>query len=94
MLFRGVVQEAIGERFGPWIALATASIAFGLAHPLTRTYVVLAAGIGTYLGGLWLMTHERLRHTPRVRAVMDFLAAALTKLSREAQVPEPGRWAA
>ncbi|WP_395614422.1 LysR family transcriptional regulator [Allosphingosinicella sp.] len=44
--------------------------------------------------GLWLMTHERLRHTPRVRAVMDFLAAALTKLSREAQEPEPGRWAA
>jgi DNA-binding transcriptional LysR family regulator len=44
--------------------------------------------------GLWLMTHERLRHTPRVRAVMDFLAAALTRLSRQAQAPEPGRWAA
>lgn len=44
--------------------------------------------------GLWLMTHERLRRTARVRAVMDFLAAALTKLSREAQEPEQGRWAA
>ena len=44
--------------------------------------------------GLWLMTHERLRHTPRIRAVMDFLAAALTRLSREAQIPEQGRWAA
>lgn len=35
---------------------------------------------------LWLLTHERLRHTPRVRAVMDFLGAALTKLAR-AQSP-------
>lgn len=27
--------------------------------------------------GLYLITHERLRHTPRVRAVMDFLAERL-----------------
>lgn len=33
--------------------------------------------------GLWLLTHERLRHVPRVRLVLDFLAAALTKLARE-----------
>jgi len=32
--------------------------------------------------GLWLLTHERLRHVPRVRAVLDFLAAELTKLGR------------
>lgn len=32
--------------------------------------------------GLWLLTHERLRHVPRVRIVLDFLAAALTKLGR------------
>lgn len=28
--------------------------------------------------GLYLITHERLRHTPRVRAVMDFLGERLT----------------
>ena len=28
---------------------------------------------------LWLLTHERLRHTPRVRVVMDFLADRLTR---------------
>jgi DNA-binding transcriptional LysR family regulator len=33
--------------------------------------------------GLWLLTHERLRHTPRVRAVLDFLAERLTRLDRE-----------
>lgn len=33
--------------------------------------------------GLWLLTHERLRHVPRVRLVLDFLARELTKLGRE-----------
>jgi DNA-binding transcriptional LysR family regulator len=33
--------------------------------------------------GLWLVTHERLRHTPRVRAVMDFLGERLTRLAKE-----------
>ena len=33
---------------------------------------------------LWLLTHERLRHAPRGRAVMDFLGARLTKLARAA----------
>ncbi len=30
---------------------------------------------------MWLLTHERLRHTPRVRAVMDFLYERLKKLA-------------
>lgn len=33
--------------------------------------------------GLWLLTHERLRHVPRVRLVLDFLARELTRLARE-----------
>lgn len=32
--------------------------------------------------GLWLLTHERLRHVPRVRLVLDFLAKELTRLGR------------
>ncbi|MBL9070332.1 MAG: LysR family transcriptional regulator [Sphingopyxis sp.] len=32
--------------------------------------------------GLWLLTHERLRRVPRIRIVLDFLAAELTKLGR------------
>jgi DNA-binding transcriptional LysR family regulator len=44
--------------------------------------------------GLWLLTHERLRHTPRVRAVMDFLGARLGQLARQAPVADEGRWAA
>ena len=43
---------------------------------------------------LWLLTHERLRHTPRVRAVMDFLGERLQRLAREAPPSDEGRWAA
>ncbi len=39
---------------------------------------------------LWLLTHERLRHTPRVRVVMDFLGDQLARLARE----QPGEVAA
>lgn len=31
---------------------------------------------------MWLLTHERVRHTPRVRAVIDFLAERLLPLAR------------
>ena len=43
---------------------------------------------------LWLLTHERLRYTPRVRVVMDFLGAALTRLAKQTRAPDEGRWAA
>lgn len=32
--------------------------------------------------GLWLLTHERLRHTPRIRAVLDFVGARLVELAQ------------
>ncbi|HEY0116112.1 MAG TPA: LysR family transcriptional regulator [Allosphingosinicella sp.] len=37
---------------------------------------------------LWLLTHERIRHAPRVRAVMDFLGEGLACLAR--QTPSGG----
>lgn len=43
---------------------------------------------------LWLLTSERLRHTPRVRAVMDFLGAGLARLARTEPASNVGRWAA
>jgi len=33
--------------------------------------------------GIWLVTHERLRHTPRVRAVLDFLYERLIRVAHE-----------
>jgi DNA-binding transcriptional LysR family regulator len=33
---------------------------------------------------LWLLTHERMRHTPRVRIVLDFLYERLRSLAAKA----------
>jgi membrane protease YdiL (CAAX protease family) len=56
MLFRGVLQEVLGARLNPWLGLAAASVVFGLFHPITPAYIVLATGMGAYLGALWLAT--------------------------------------
>lgn len=38
---------------------------------------------------LWLLTHERVRHTPRVRIVLDFLYDGLARLARQEPMPMP-----
>lgn len=57
MLFRGLLQFGlatwIGERNGTWIAMAIASLVFGLAHSISWTYVVLASLVGFYFGWLF-----------------------------------------
>jgi len=96
MLFRGVVQTGIERASGsPWLAVAGASVLFGLAHPITRTYAVLAGLIGVYLGWLFLATGNLL--TPIVtHAAYDFVA--LVYLLREGEIrsiaPEqyPDEW--
>ncbi len=59
LLFRGLVQSALqgwfGEPYGWALAVAVASLAFGICHWLNTTYAVIAAGIGIYLGGLFLL---------------------------------------
>lgn len=53
MLFRGVAQPSLGGWLGaPW-GLVLASLLFGLFHPISITYMVLAAILGFYLGALW-----------------------------------------
>jgi membrane protease YdiL (CAAX protease family) len=52
-LFRGLIQSGLENRFGPIGGLAAASVIFGLAHPISPTYVVVAAAMGAYLGWLW-----------------------------------------
>jgi uncharacterized protein len=54
--FRGAIQASLEGRIGVKLALVVASIAFGAAHPITRTYVVAATFIGAYLGGLFAWT--------------------------------------
>jgi membrane protease YdiL (CAAX protease family) len=83
VLFRGFLQAGLETAFGRWPALAIASAAFGLVHPVTGAYVVIAAALGLYLGLLWVATGNLM--APIVaHGLYDFAAlAAIVKL-REA----------
>jgi membrane protease YdiL (CAAX protease family) len=74
LLFRGVAQLGIEQTSGStWLAVAVASVLFGLAHPLTKTYALLAVLIGIYLGVLLVLTGNLL--VPIVaHAAYDFFA--------------------
>jgi uncharacterized protein len=60
LLFRGLLQGGlalwIGPPWGVWVGLILAAAVFGLAHPITRTYALMAGAIGLYLGGLWIIS--------------------------------------
>ncbi len=75
VLFRGLLQGGLaawlGEPWGVWIALAVASLVFGLAHAITRTYIALAALAGLYLGLLFLWT-DNLVPPILAHAIYDF----------------------
>jgi membrane protease YdiL (CAAX protease family) len=87
MLFRGVAQAAVERWTGsPWLGLAAASALFGLAHPITRTYAVVAAVIGVYFG--WLFTSSGNLVVPIVaHAAYDFVALLYLARAEEAEVP-------
>ena len=86
LLFRGLIQAGVadwlGGPAGPWIALAAASLVFGLAHMISVTYAVIAALIGAYLGLLLIVTDNVL--VPMVaHGLYDFVA--LIYLVRDAR---------
>jgi membrane protease YdiL (CAAX protease family) len=55
-LFRGLAQAELAAHLGWPAGIVLASVLFGLAHPISRTYVAIAALMGLYLGGLYLVT--------------------------------------
>jgi CAAX protease family protein len=55
VLFRGVVQTGLARAVPVWLALTTASVAFGLVHFASRAYAVVAGVMGVYLGSLFLL---------------------------------------
>lgn len=50
LIFRGVLQPYLVRWLGLTPGLLAASLLFGLLHPITAAYVLLAAGLGLYLG--------------------------------------------
>lgn len=52
-LFRGVIQGGLVDYIGLPMAIVVSSVLFGLAHYISRTYVVFAAGLGALFGVLY-----------------------------------------
>ncbi len=90
MLFRGLLQAGLASWLGhggsDWIAIAVASVAFGLVHCVTWTYCVVATLVGAYLGCVFWMSGHLL--VPIVaHALYDFLALVyFVKVKRPGQV--------
>jgi membrane protease YdiL (CAAX protease family) len=55
MLFRGVIQTSISSALGsPW-GLVLASLLFGLLHPISVTYMIMASVLSFYLGSVLIV---------------------------------------
>jgi uncharacterized protein len=73
LFFRGLLQEALTGWLGPWPALTAVALLFGLLHPITPAYFVLASLAGAYLGAAYLATDNLL--VPVIaHALYDFVA--------------------
>lgn len=63
MFFRGILQNLMESRCKPWIALAVASVLFGLSHfnkgaAFNWRYVLLATIAGIFYGRAWRSRHR------------------------------------
>jgi membrane protease YdiL (CAAX protease family) len=74
-LFRGLIQGGLDRVIGPWFAVVISSLLFGLAHPISRAYVVIAMLLGLYLGAL-RMAGASLLVLIAAHALYDFVALA------------------
>jgi membrane protease YdiL (CAAX protease family) len=87
VLFRGAIQGGVTRLATPTVGLLVASMLFGLAHLITRTYAALAALVGIYLGGLFLLFGNLLVPIV-VHATYDFVALSYWIHSRPHQPDE------
>ena len=76
LLFRGVIQAALSRWLGTWAGLGVASLLFGLVHSITPAYAVIAALLGIYLGGVWMVSGNLLTVIV-AHALYDFIALRL-----------------
>ena len=79
MLFRGVIQDTLAAWINPLTGIVLASLLFGLMHPITPFYIILAALMGAFLGWIFIIT-ENLLPPIITHGLYDFLA--LTYLTR------------
>ena len=88
-LFRGALQVGIEPYIGVAFALVTASLIFGLAHAMSKSYFTFATLIGLYFGGLLLWTGSLL--VPMIaHATYDFAALLYgTRFSKRLKSTSP-----
>lgn len=72
LLFRGLLQPMLVDWLDLWPGLLLASLLFGLAHPITPGYVVLATAVGLYLGW-WANEFGNLFEVIFAHALYDFV---------------------
>jgi uncharacterized protein len=94
MLFRGFGQASLSAWLGRYWGLSLASLLFGLLHPISITYMVIASILGFYLGAVW-MYNQNLLTVMVTHAVYDFAALGyLIRVRRERDSapdsPQPG----
>ena len=82
-LFRGVMQTAMAESAGLWVAIAVTSVIFGLLHYVSLTYAIYAALIGAYLG-LLLVAFDNLLVPILAHATYDFIGLVYLVYVRKA----------
>jgi membrane protease YdiL (CAAX protease family) len=75
MLFRGVVQASLSSWLSWPAGLTLASLLFGLLHPISVTYMIIAAILGLYLGAVWIASGNLLT-VMVTHALYDFAALA------------------
>jgi uncharacterized protein len=73
MLFRGIIQGGLARLFGPIAGVIGAAMLFGLLHPVSIAYIVLAGGLGIYLGICWMVSGN-LMTVIIAHALYDFIA--------------------
>lgn len=73
MLFRGVLQSSFSDWLGPGWGVAMASLLFGLLHPISVTYIIIAGFLGFYLGRIWELNGNLLT-VMVAHALYDFVA--------------------
>jgi uncharacterized protein len=73
MLFRGVIQASLADWLGTGWGLVLASVLFGVLHPISILYIIIAGLLGFYLGEIWIH-NQNLLTVMVTHTLYDFVA--------------------
>jgi uncharacterized protein len=91
MLFRGVLQSSLMDWLGVGWGVTLASILFGVLHPISIYYIIIAGFLGLYLGGIWIYNGNLLT-VMVTHALYDFVALGYLIRLRTRKPPRELDW--